>query len=162
LKAEAGGDVFAEDRFGILCGHFLDLHTSRSRRHEDHFFGLTVDHDAQVEFAADIETFLDINLLYLPPFRSGLMRHESHAQHLTGELLGFLRGLGEFYTAALTSASGMDLRLDDNGAAKFLGSESSFISGINDFAPRDADAVTCKDLLGLILMNLHAVNSKTS
>ncbi len=46
------------------------------------------------------------------------MRHQRHAEHLLGELLGLVGGLGDLDAAALAAPAGMDLRLDDGDACR--------------------------------------------
>ena len=45
------------------------------------------------------------------------MGDERHADHLAGELLGFVGGLRELHAAALAAAAGVNLRLDDDDLA---------------------------------------------
>ena len=49
--------------------------------------------------------------------RSGLVRHERHADHVARDALGLVGVLGELHAAALAAAAGVNLRLDDDGAA---------------------------------------------
>jgi hypothetical protein len=54
----------------------------------------------------------------------------------------------------------MNLRLHDDGSAKFLCSPAGFIFGIRDFAARYANSVARENLLCLVLMNLQCANLK--
>jgi hypothetical protein len=52
-------------------------------------------------------------------FRAGLVRDQFHAQHLSGEVSGFVHRLGDLYATALAAAAGVNLRLDhDAGRAR--------------------------------------------
>ena len=67
------------------------------------------------------------------------------------------RALGDLDAAALAAAAGVNLRLDDDGAAaEPLGDGARVIGGERDLAARHRHAVTRKNRLALILVNLHA------
>ena len=57
-----------QDRFRSLRRDFFDIHAAGGGRHEDGLAGLAVDHDAEVEFPPDIESFFDQDLLNLAAF----------------------------------------------------------------------------------------------
>ena len=79
--------------------------------------GRAIDEDAQIELALDLQPFLDQHAADLLAFGPGLMRDQRHAEHLLGELLGFVGRLGELDAAALAAAAGVNLRLDDDDVA---------------------------------------------
>ena len=53
------------------------------------------------------------------PLGPGLVGDESHAQHVAGDVGGFVGRLRELDAAAFAAAAGVDLRLDDHDAASF-------------------------------------------
>ena len=69
----------------------------------------------------------------------------------------FGRVLDDLDAAALPAAARVNLRLDDDGAAaEAIGDGPRFVGGERDLAARHGHAVTRKNGLGLILVNLHA------
>ena len=66
----------------------------------------------EIEFAGDGRHFLNQEPLHLLALGSCLVGHQLHAEDLGGVFLCLGQGLGYFYAAALSSAAGMDLRLD--------------------------------------------------
>ena len=75
-------------------------------------------------------------------------------------LFRFGARLGEFDTTALAAAAGVDLCLDDHNAVpcaeKLLRRGIGLLEGDGHLPVGHADAVTAKDVFGLVLVNLHA------
>jgi hypothetical protein len=88
------------------------------------------------------------------------MSDQRHSQHLFGKLFRLICSLCDLDPSAFASATGMNLRFDDNSSFEFFGSPARFIFRVSNFATRDAHAVARKDLLGLVLMYLHRATSK--
>jgi hypothetical protein len=131
-------DVLAEDLFRFLRRDFLDVHSTGGTGDDDRARRRTIDDDAQIELAFDLESFFDQDASDFSAFRSGLVRDERHAEHLLGELLGLVGGLGDLDAAALATPAGMDLRLDDgNVAAQTFGDRTGFLGGEGHFAARN-------------------------
>ena len=122
---------------------------------------LAIDDDAEVKLLPDIEAFFDENLLNLAPFRAGLRRHQVHAEHLPGDLLGFFRALRQLHASALAASAGMNLRLDDDRPAEPLRNFPRFFLRIRNFSARYPHAVARKNLLRLVLMYFHQSSTKT-
>ena len=153
-------DDFLEDGLGSLGRHDFDLHASGLRGHEDQPAGRAIEHNAEIKLAVDGRRLLDQQPLHLLALRAGLVRYQRHAQDIFGVFLGFLAGAGHLDAAALAAASGVNLRLDDDArgaAGKELASgRRGLFEGVGHFAAGHGDAVFCKDLLCLVLVNLHA------
>jgi hypothetical protein len=92
------------------------------------------------------------------------------AQHLLGLLGGLLDRLreahaallagGGFLEAALAAAAGVDLRLDDPERSLELACGGLGLVGLeHDAAAGDGGAVLAQELLGLVLVDVHAALS---
>ena len=114
FETHAGIDVLLQNRVGIFRRDLLDIHATRGRCHEHRLALGAVDQNSQIKFFLDGQRFFDQQAAHDAAFGAGLVRDQLHAQHLGGELAGFVHRLGDLYAAALAAASGMDLRLDDN------------------------------------------------
>ena len=87
------------------------------------------------------------------------MGHQIHAQHLGGQLSGFVGRLGNLDAAALAAASGVNLRLDDNAGCAVVEQCPSRIESVfavlNHLPARHGNAVLGQDGLSLVLVNFH-------
>ena len=64
--------------------------------------------------------------------------------------------LRELHAAALAPAAGMDLRLDDDGAAaETPGDLAGLVRRERDFTARNGHAIPVQDGLGLVFVNFH-------
>ncbi len=106
---------------------------------------------------------LDEQALHLLALRAGLVRDELHAEDGLRVLVGLLDGLGELDATALAAATGVNLRLDDDdriaGGEELLGGRVGLFQRGGHFTGGDGNAVLPQDLLGLILVDLHARSS---
>ena len=73
-----------------------------------------VDEDAEIQLTSDVKPLLDEHTGHLPALGPGLMGHQVHAEHLSGQLLGFVRRPRELDATSLAAATRVDLRLHDN------------------------------------------------
>ena len=83
------------------------------------------------------------------------MGNQRHAEDLAGE---FLRGagiLGELDAAALAAPAGVDLGLNHDPAAEFLGHLARFPGAKDDLTTGNRDTILPENLLGLVLVNFH-------
>ena len=75
------------------------------------------------------------------------------------DVAGFLPGVagvvGELHAAGLAASARQDLRLDDDLAAEFLRSRAGFLGSRREPALRDWDAEAAKQLLALVLVEIH-------
>ena len=79
-------------------------------------------------FLNDIEALLNKDLAHGGSGRAGLLGDQAAADHKTGEIADVIQTASEFYTAALTSAAGMNLGFNcPNLSADFFGNFSSFL-----------------------------------
>ena len=95
-----------------MLGNLFDFHAAFGTGHQRDALRGAVDHHADVQFLADVGAFLDQQTFHQPPFRSGLVSHQGHAQDILGIVVHFLQRLGYFDAAALAAAAGVNLRLD--------------------------------------------------
>ena len=79
--------------------------------------GGAIEDDAQVELALDLQALLDEHALHLLARRPGLVGDEVHAEDLLGGRARLVGPLHDLDAAALAAAAGVNLRLDDDGAA---------------------------------------------
>ncbi len=156
LQAQGRVDADLEDSLGRLLGDLLDLHAAVLAHHQDGLARRPVDHQAQIELAADVEALLHQHAANLAAFRSGLMRDEPHPDHLLGRRLRLDRRLDDFHAAALAAAAGVNLGLDHaHAAAQPIGDLPGLFGRERHLALGNRHAVACKDGLRLILVNLH-------
>ena len=151
FQAHARIDVFLENGSRILRRDLLDFHSARRRRHE-HRPGLgAINHDSQIKFFLDRQSFFDQQPPHHAAFGPGLMRHQRHAQDFARQLGGFLDRLGDLHAAALAAPAGMDLGLDHNargaGVEKLLGCGFRRFRGLGHFSARHRDAILLQDSL---------------
>ena len=157
-RLHAGGriDRHHEDLLGGLGGDLLDLHAALGRRHHGDAPGGAVDQHAEIELAADVEAFLDVDALDFLALGAGLVGDQVHADHLLGGIGHVLDGLDHLDAAALAAAAGMDLGLHDpDAAAQLLGDFFGFLRGVGDAAFGHGDAKFGEQAFGLIFVNVH-------
>ncbi len=110
-----------DDLLGRVVRHLLDVHAAFGGGDEGDARGGAVDQRGEIELAGDRGAVLDEQALDHAAGRPGLDRHQRLAQHLLGEGLHLVDGLGEAHAAlvaglrllelALAAAAGVDLRL---------------------------------------------------
>src|SRR5262249_17506347 len=105
------------------------------------------------------ETLFYKNLLNLAALRPRLGSDQGHSEHLLRKLLRLFRSLRELDSPALTTSARMDLRLDDDSSSELVSNLTRLFLAVGDLGARDPNAVTRKDLLGLVLMYLHRTRS---
>src|SRR5262245_65816767 len=128
-------DVFLEDPFGRLFCNLFDFDAAIRAHHQDRTLGRSIDDDAEIQFALDLQTLLDEHALNDLAGRSGLIRHQAHADHVGCGPGGFIRPLDDPYAATLAAAAGVDLGLDDDSAAtELLGGNAGVGGGEHDLA----------------------------
>ena len=126
----------------------------------------TVNQQRAVEFASDVGAVFDVQTVDLLARFTGLSGDEGVAQHFLGVSDDFVDREGQTHAAlgvsaqflelALTTATGVDLRLHDiEGARQLLGSVSGFFNRGDRHASSDRGAITLEDLFGLIFVDVH-------
>jgi len=84
------------------------------------------------------------------------MRHQGHAENLTGVCAHLVDTVGELDAAALAAATGMDLRLDNPFlTADGLRGRDRFIDRKTGLAAGYSNPVFGQNRLALILVNFH-------
>jgi hypothetical protein len=165
--ADAGVERLAENLLRLLGRDLLDVHAARGAGNDDRAAAGAIDEQADVELAVDLQPLFDQHTPDLLPFGAGLVRNQRHAEHLLGELLGFVRGLGELHAATLAAAACMNLRFHDNdAAATAAGQPLRDVTGLGrgrgHFPSRHRDAEAREDGLGLILVDFHRKDGASS
>ena len=110
-------DELLEDLLGRLFGDLLDLDAAFLADHQHEPLARAIEDDAEVELALDLQPLLDQHALDDLPRRPGLVGDEVHAEDLLRGAERFVGALDDLDAAALAAAAGVDLRLDDDGAA---------------------------------------------
>ena len=172
LAAVEGGiarrriDRQRDDLVGRVVRHLLDVHAAFGGDDEGDARGGAVDQRRQIELAADVAAVLDEQALDGAAGRPGLDRHQRLAQHLLGDGLHLVDGLGESHAAlvagvgllelALAAAAGVDLRLHHpDRAGQRLRGGHRFLRREGRRALRHRHAILAQQLLGLILVDVH-------
>ena len=158
LQTDGGMNGFTQNGAGIFLGDFLDFHAASGAGHEDDTAGLTIDEKAEIKFALDVQTLFDEQALDDAASGTSLRSYELHAEHVAGDVGGFVGGVRQLDAAGFAAPTGVNLRLYDDdvgvrsqavrGLARFFLAES-------DFTAWSRDAVTRQNCLRLILVNLH-------
>jgi hypothetical protein len=79
---------------------------------------MDVDDHAQVQLAVHLQLLLDQYALDELALGAGLVGDELHTEDLVRGRAGLVRRVGELDATALATASGVDLRLYDNGSGQ--------------------------------------------
>ncbi len=155
-QPDARLDEDLDDLLRRRGGDLLDVHAAGSARHHHRLAGGAIEHEAQIQLARHLQTFLDEDTRHDAPFRAGLMRDERHAEHLAGDALGLVGRSRELHAAALAAAAGVNLRLDDDELAAEAACDLARLGAVErNFTARHGDAVARKDGFGLVLVDFH-------
>ena len=148
--------VLAHDPLGGGRGHLLDVHAAGGAGHDDRLARRTIEQQAHVQLALDLEAFLDQHARDDAAFGAGLVRDQTHADHVARDADRLVRAPRELHAAALAPSAGMDLRLDDDDlAAEPTGDVARFIRREGDFPARHGHAIPVQDGLGLVFVDFH-------
>jgi hypothetical protein len=140
IRAEADGRInrLFENFFGRVRGHLFDVHAARLRRHKHGTPRRAIQHDAEIKFPINRQALFDEQHAHLAPFRPRLVRDESHAEHLRGDVARLFGRLGEFDAAAFAAPARVDLRFDYNDVrAQFLRGVESLFGRVRHDPARD-------------------------
>ena len=164
----AGGGVDGDgvDLLRRVMGDLLDIHAAFRRDHEGDAARGAIDQRGEIEFLLDIGAVLDIEAVDLLAVIAGLHRDEGLAEHLGGEFLHLVDGLGQAHAAllarirflelALAATAGMDLALDHpERAAELLRRSLGLLGGEDRDAARDGRAKLLQECLALVFMDIH-------
>ncbi len=154
-------DGLLENFFRMFLGDLFDLNAALGRANDAHPRLRAIEHHGEIELAGDIEPLLDQHSAHQTAFRTGLMRHQILAQHVTGACGGFVRGFDDLDAAALTPAAGVNLRFDyTDAAAEILGGLLRLCRRRGNDAARHDYAETFEDFLGLKFVNIHSLTAR--
>ena len=138
-------------------GNFFDVHAAFARSHQRDLLRHTVHHQRHVQFLLDVRAFFDQQALDQLAFRTGLVRHQRHAQDAAGVFLDLVDALGNLHAAALATATRMNLCLHDpHRAAQGFSSLDGLVDREGRNAARNRHIVFAQDFLALVLMDIHA------
>ena len=104
LQADPGIDHFFENGFWCLVRDFFDIHAARGGSHEDQLAGAAIEHDAEIKFLRDGQSFFNEQALHETAFGTGLVRDERHTQNLFRDDDGFSFVLRDFDNVAALAA----------------------------------------------------------
>ncbi len=156
LKTGQWIDKDLDDLLGGLLGHGFDVHAAGLTVHDDVLRRGAVGQDAEIKLLGDIEPLFHQDLAHPATFGAGLVRHQVHADDLTGKGFDFLGGLGQLDAAALAPAAGMDLGLDHHGVAPQPAGHFAGFSGRERHpALGDLDVELTEKFFGLVFVDLH-------
>ncbi|MNN12826.1 hypothetical protein D3C81_1258340 [compost metagenome] len=145
------------DLFRGVGSDFFDVHAAFARRHQRDLLRNAVHHQRNVQFLLDVGAFFDQQAVDLLAFRTGLVRHQLHAQDVRGIGLDVFDALGNLDAAALAAATCVDLRLDNpHRAAELFCGLQGLVNRERGDAARNRHIVFAQDFLALILMDIHA------
>src|SRR5207237_6991904 len=116
-EADCRVHEFLEDSLRRVFGDLLDLDAAFGADHEHGTLGRAVDHETEIQLALDLESPFDEHALDLLALRSGLVGDQVHPDHLLRRGLRVIGSCHDLDAAALPASTGVNLRLDDNGAA---------------------------------------------
>ena len=86
---------------GFSAATCFDLHAARGGCHEDRLAFGAVNKDSQIKFFLDGQRLFDKQPAHDAPLGTGLVGDQFHAEHLAGQLTGFVHRLGDLDAAAL-------------------------------------------------------------
>ena len=159
-QAGARADVLLEDAVRRLRRDLFDVHAAVGAGHENRARRSAVEDERQVELARDPQPLFHEHARDQAAFRTGLVRLERHADHVARDPLGFVGVLGQLHAAALAASAGMNLRLDDDGAAAEPPGNLAGLGRVErHLALRNGHAIPREDGLGLIFVDFHRVLS---
>src|SRR4029453_18370618 len=131
------------------------IHTAGGTGHHDELPCRAIEHDTQIELARHLKAFFPQYAGYRAARRTRLMGDERHAEHVFGDLFGFVYVLGDLDATAFAAPAGVNLRLHDDESAQTTSYHPAIWRRDRNFTPRHRPAVASQDRLGLVLVNFH-------
>src|SRR5574343_483253 len=152
-------DEDLDDLFRGLVGNFFDVHAAFVGGHHGDGLRGAIGQRGNVVFMLDVGAFFDQQVTNLLAFRAGLVRDQLHTEDLAGVFANFFERGGNLDTAALATATGVNLGLDHPDlAAQGFGCLSRVVDGRAVNPARNRNAEFLQDLLALIFVNFHALS----
>ena len=145
----------------------LDVHAARRAGDEGDARRGAIDQRRQVQLALDVDAVGDVDAVDYAAAGAGLRRDQRLAEHLLGERLHLGARLGEAHAAllagrgflelAFAAAAGVDLRLHhEQRPRQLLHRLVGLAHREGDHAVRRRDAELTQEILGLMLVDVHA------
>ena len=164
----SGDDRHLDDLLRVLGRDLLDVHPALGAGHEHRHADRAVEHHREVELLRGLGVGLHDERVDRRPVRAGLLRLERVLEHRLGDGLRLLLARAELDPAELVrvahelaraAAAGVDLGLhhDPAAVAASWSNAAAASSGVlHDDVPGHVRAGGGEQLLGLVLVNLHA------
>ncbi|MFB0493472.1 hypothetical protein ABIE45_006058 [Methylobacterium sp. OAE515] len=157
LQADRRLDHHLDQRVRLLGGDLLDIHAAALTGDDPDALGLPVQHVAEIELALERVGGLDVDALHRLALGAGLVGDEALAEEVLGGVADLVVGPAQLDAAGLAAGAGVDLRLDGpERAAELGGRVDRLVRTERDGPFRDGHAEARKQLLGLILVDVHS------
>ena len=140
--------VQPRERFRLRRGDLLDLDAALGREHEERRLLRPVERDGEVVLLRDVGRALDPELAHD-------VAADVEPENRARLLLGVRRVVRELHAAGLASPAGEHLRLDDDRPAELHRRGARLLRRGREPAVRDGDAEAAKELLPLVLVEIH-------
>jgi hypothetical protein len=148
------GSMLFQNQLRRFGGDFFNLHAARRRRHEHRLALRAIEHDAQIQLALDGQRLFDQQALHDAAFRTGLVRHQRHAQHLARDSAASAASFATFTPPPLPRPPAWICAFTTTLPPIFLAAASAS-STVNATSPRGTGTLYWPGCLGLILVNFH-------
>ena len=162
LETEERVDRLMENLLRGVLGDLLDVHAAFGAGDDDGRLAFAIHEDGEVILFFDFDTVGDHHLADELALFTGLVRDEDLADHLAGDVRGFVRSLHEVDTAfeavlegALATTTGMHLGLHDDVRSDLGGGGLGLFGRIGDLALGRGHAEFFKEFLGLVFVDVH-------
>ncbi len=157
LRADQRVDGGFQNFLGSFFRDFLDLDTTFGGCHEHDATGRTINYSAQVQFLGDVGAGLNQDLADRLTIGVSLVSDQTLTQPLLGEGFCIFLALDQLDTASLTTATSVNLSLDDpHVAANLFTGLGCFFRSVYSKTLGDRKAVLSEQLLPLIFVKIHA------
>ncbi len=157
LRANQRVDSGFEDLFGSLFSNLLDLNTTFGGGHEHDTASRTINYSAQIQFLSDVGAGFNQDLADRLAIGVSLVSHQTLTQPLLGEGFCIFLALDQFDATGLTTATSVNLSLDDpHVAANLFTGLGRFFRSVYSKTLGDRKAVFSEQLLPLIFVKIHA------
>ena len=135
----------------------LDLHSPSGRSDQRDALRSTVDDEPQVELACDVRRRLDEDASDQCSTGTRLRRDEAAAEQIGCNLTDLLERACDAHAAGFSAPAGVDLGLHDPPLTAQLGCTGNrLVRRVGNGSRRDRDTVGAEELLGLMLVDVHA------
>ena len=159
FQTHARIDVLLQNGIGSLRSHLFDIHSAGGRCHEHGLASGAVHQNSQIQFLLDRQGFFNQQPPHDASFGTGLVRNQSHAQHLFGNVPGLVGRLGDLYPSALAASAGMNLRFDHYpgrpGAKQCFSRSVRFFARGGHRSPWHGHTVLLENSFSLVLVDFH-------